>query len=172
MAVHHLALASRDTRATHAFYTEAMNFGLVKVEIAATPSGGWAKHFFYDQGDGALIAFWELHDETMPADLSTGISTGLGLPVWVNHIAFAARDRADLDLRRERLVAHGIEVLEIDHGWCVSIYAEDPNGILVEFCLSTRALTQADRDEAQRLLLDPAPEVSKTSPPMRVYRAA
>jgi len=51
--------------------------------------------------------------------------------------------------------------MEIDHGWCTSIYTVDPNGILVEFCTTTQAMTQADREEAQRLLLDPHPPLEK-----------
>src|SRR6266403_361614 len=59
---HHTAFATREPAATHAFYTEAMGFELVKVEVAPTPKGGWAKHFFYDTGGGELMASWDLHD--------------------------------------------------------------------------------------------------------------
>jgi hypothetical protein len=64
-----------------------------------------------------------------------------------------------------------VDVIEIDHGWCHSVYTTDPNGILVEFCLSTRAFTTADREEAARLLADPAPDVP-TPPAVVVHRAA
>jgi catechol 2,3-dioxygenase-like lactoylglutathione lyase family enzyme len=172
MGVHHLAFASRDTRATHEFYTGAMGFRLAKVEVGATPSG-WAKHFFYEiREGGAMIAFWELHDETIPADHPTAISTGLGLPSWVNHVAFVADSTADLAGHRERWLAHGNDVMEIDHGWCTSIYALDPNGILVEFCLTTRALDAADRAEAAELLFAPTPPIAAPGKTHRIYRAA
>ena len=61
MAFHHVALATRDIDATHRFYTEVMGFTLVKAVVAPTPNGGWARHVFYDTGDG-MIAFWDLHD--------------------------------------------------------------------------------------------------------------
>ena len=141
MAFHHLALVQRATPGVHVFYTEAMGFELVKTEVGATPAGGWAKHFFYETGRGELMAFWELHDDTLPDTYPAALSTGIGLPEWVNHVAFAAGDLGDLDRRRERLVAHGYDVLEIDHGWCRSIYTRDPNGTLVEFCVSTRPST-------------------------------
>src|SRR4051794_2569964 len=90
MAYHHIALATRDLEATHRFYTDVMGFELKKAVVAPTPSGkGYAKHVFYDTGDGTLIAFWDLHDETIP-DFDPAISTGAGLPEWVNHIAFGA----------------------------------------------------------------------------------
>ncbi len=169
MPFHHVALATRDLKANHEFYTGPMGFTLVKA-VAAETGKGWAKHLFYDTGEGQLIAFWDLHDASIPADFSPAISTGLGLPPWVNHLAFAARDPADLDARRQRLLDHGIDVMEIDHGWCRSIYATDPNGIVVEFCTYTRALTRADREEAEVLLADPAPS-PEAPPPSRVHRS-
>ena len=101
--------------------------------------------------------------------LSFPIATALGLPIWTNHVAFSAADRADLERRRERWLAHGVDVMEADHGFCVSIYATDPNGILVEFCTTTDP-DFADREASARLLADPAPPLD---PPAvtRTYRA-
>jgi len=42
--------ATRDVEATHRFYTEAMGFELMKVEVGKT-DGGWAKHLFYSTGE-------------------------------------------------------------------------------------------------------------------------
>ena len=163
MSFHHVALATRDVKATHEFYTGPMGFTLAKVEVAPSSKDGWAKHFFYDSGEGELIAFWDLHDESIPADFSPAISSGLGLPAWVNHIAFTATDLEDLAARRDHWLDHGIDVTEIDHGWCTSIYTSDPNGIVVEFCATTRSFTAADREEAVRLLADPHPETTATA---------
>ncbi len=154
MGFHHVAVAARDLDATHRFYTEVMGFTLVKTVAAPTgsPGGGWAKHLFYDTGGDGLLAVWDLHDDTIPSGFDPAISTGLGLPTWVNHIAFDAPDVEDLQRHCLRWQEHGIEVVEIDHGWCRSIYATDPNGILVEFCATTVAFTTADAAEAARLL--------------------
>jgi catechol 2,3-dioxygenase-like lactoylglutathione lyase family enzyme len=169
MPLHHLAFATRDLEVTHRFYTEAMGFDLIKVEAGKTPSGGWAKHVFYGIGSGECIAFWDLHDDTIPEDFSPAISKGLGLPMWVNHVAFKAADLADLEARKKRWLEHGLTVSEVDHRWCVSIYAVDPNRILVEFCTNTRELTDEDRAEAHRLLRDPSPPLA-TPPPTQVFR--
>jgi len=158
MAFHHLAFATRNLEETHAFYTDVMGFTLAKAVANETPDGGWAKHVFYDTGQGELLAFWDLHDETI-ADYSTAISEGLGLPAWVNHVAFAAASLDDLEARKQRLLDHGQVVAEIDHGWCRSIYVTDPNKILVEFCVTTADMTAADADAALELLHDPAPLV-------------
>jgi catechol 2,3-dioxygenase-like lactoylglutathione lyase family enzyme len=157
MGFHHTAFATRDLQATHRFYTETMGFELVKIVAAPTEGGGWAKHAFYEITKDEYIAFWDLHDDSIGARWSPAISTGQGLPIWVNHLAFRATDRSDLDARRRRWTECGFTVHEIDHGWCRSIYTVDPNGILVEFCTTTRAMTAKDREEALRLLADPQP---------------
>lgn len=172
MGFHHLALVTRDTKATHDFYTRVMGFDLAKVEVGPTPEGGWAKHFFYGIDGEGMIAFWELHGEQVPTDHPTAIADGLGLPTWTNHVAFTAHDRAELDRHRERWVAAGHDVLEVDHEWCVSIYTLDPNGIMVEFCLTTRAFSPEEHQEALHLLQDPAPPLPESAPKTTVYRAA
>ena len=139
MAFHHVALATTDLDATHRFYTEACGFDLVNVDVVPFMAEGWARHLFYDTG-GEMLAVWDLHDEGI-ADFDPAISTGLGLPHFVNHIAFAAADLDDLDARKDRWLSHGLDVVRIDHGWCTSVYANDPNGIMVEFCCTTRALS-------------------------------
>jgi catechol 2,3-dioxygenase-like lactoylglutathione lyase family enzyme len=164
MAIHHIAFATRDVEATHRFYTEAMGFDLARVEAIPTENeGGWAKHLFYDTGDG-MIAFWDLHDDGLP-DFDPALSTSQGLPVWINHLAFHAEDEAAFQKALDRWLAFGIDVAEIDHGWCRSIYATDPNGTLVEWCMDTAELTEADRAKAREVLADPNPELVEGKEP-------
>lgn len=172
MSYHHIAIATRDMQATHKFYSEAMGFELVRVEKAATgPGEAWAKHFFYDTGDGSMMAFWEIHSDDIDPNFPTSISEGLGLPKWTNHIAFGVDSLAALDRARERINAAGHDVTEIDHHWCKSIYADDPNGIMVEFCVSTRAFDDADKTRALAALskdtLDDEP-----APIIQMYKAS
>ncbi len=59
----------------------------------------------------------------------------------------------ELEAMNKRLQVHGVEgVRETDHGWCHSLYAVDPNGIMVEFCVTTdaEAFLQTE-EEALRL---------------------
>jgi catechol 2,3-dioxygenase-like lactoylglutathione lyase family enzyme len=170
MGFHHVAIATRDLETTHRFYTEATGFELVKVVAAPTPESGWARHLFYDTGHGAYLAIWDIHDRTL-GDYGTAISSGLGLPAWANHIAFAATDLDDLEARKQRWLAHGVDTAEIDHGWCTSIYANDPNGIMVEFCTSTAAFTDADTREAHELLASSDPPL-EAPPEPRFFTAA
>jgi catechol 2,3-dioxygenase-like lactoylglutathione lyase family enzyme len=171
MGIHHVAIATRDIDATHAFYTDAMGFDLVKVVAAPTEGGGWSRHLFYDTHGQGLIAFWDIHDEpSVPADFEPSISQGLGLPVWTNHLAFDAASLDALAEHKRRWLDAGHDVAEIDHGWCTSIYAMDPNGIMVEFCCTTRTFTDAERADAARLLAADRPELE--APPVPVFHRA
>ncbi len=158
MGVHHLAVAVKDVQKAHEFYAEAMGFELVKVVKRQTPDGGWTKHIFYDIGDGTLFAIWDLKGiegvVVEPDEWRGGMSVGCGLPYWINHVAFQARDRADLDAKKQRWLDYGKNVVEVDHEFIVSIYTKDPDGTLVEWTYPTRVLNADDKDEAERLLAD------------------
>ena len=163
MGFHHVALATPDIEATHRFYTEAMGFELVKAVIAPTPEGGWAKHVFYDTGGGGMIAFWDLHvDALLP--VRGAISRDLGLPEWVNHLAFDAPDAAAFETGLARWQQLGYDVFEINHEFCRSIYAVDPAGVLVEWCMDTRPLTAAERERANSVILQPEPDAFDPDP--------
>ncbi len=101
----------------------------------------------------------------LPVEFDPSISRAMGLPPWTNHLAFDAPDLGTLEAHKQRWLAQGRPVVEIDHGWCRSIYAEDPNGITVEFCCTTRAVTAADRARARELLFAGAPPLAPTPEP-------
>lgn len=167
MGYHHLALAARDMKAIHAFYEGIMGFELVKVEVGPAPEGGWAKHFFYRmEDDSKFIAFWEMHDIPGTEGFETNLSKAAGVPDHINHISFDVKDRADLDRRRQQWLDAGLDVLEIDHNWCHSVYTKDPNGNFVEFCLTTGSFSAADREAALAALTAEKPDFSK--PPANV----
>ncbi len=165
MGVSHIALAVKDMEKTHRFYTEAMGFELVKVEI--NPRGeGFAKHVFYSTGssDDQMIAFWDFSKAPGQEEIKTDICRDLGLEPLTNHIAFQAEDLADIERRKQRWLDHGCVVLEIDHGWIHSIYTEDPDGIAVEFAVLTRPFTKQDAEEALELLHADSPTRAPEKP--------
>ena len=81
---------------------------------------------------------------------------------FTNHLAFQADSLDDLDTKRDRLKNAGLNVVEIDHGWIQSIYAEDPDGNVVEFAIVTEGFTDADAAEALDLLTADDPPMSPT----------
>ena len=170
MAFHHVAIATRDLAATDAFYTGPMGFTLDRIVAAPSPEQGWARHAFYDTGNGQMIAFWDLHDDPAVADFDPSISRGLGLPAWTNHLAFDADTHDDLHARRERWLDHGLDVFFFNDTATTEIYTMDPNDIMVEFCCTTVATTPADRARAQELLVADRPELE--DPPEPVFYSA
>lgn len=169
MPFNHVALATRDLDASHRFYTEVMGFRLAKVVVAPTPDDtGWARHVFYDCGDGEYIAFWDLHDATID-NYSTDLSKSLGLPGWVNHLAWDGVDEDTYQSHLQRWREQGHTVAEVDHGFCKSIYTTDPNGIMVEFCLMTKVLGADDEAQARVLLQAETPDLEQ-APPVVIHK--
>ena len=170
MSYHHLALAAKDMKAVHDFYEGVMGFELVKVEIQPVPEGGWGKHFFYrmDGDDSKFIAFWELHDTETQGQHLHDLNAAAKLPRGTNHISFDVQTPEELEDRRARWNAAGLDVLEIDHNWCHSVYTRDPNGNMVEFCLTTGSFTEEDRKRALAALdeadFKPTPAPAKVQP--------
>ena len=159
--IHHIAIATKNIAEAHHFYTEAMGFELVKAVKRKAPGGGWTKHIFYDMGDGALFALWDLRGlegATLAPDAwRGGFSTGMGLPNWVNHIAFEAAGPEDFERRRQRWLDHGYHVSVVDHDIIRSAYTIDPDGTMVESAYRTAPLTEADKVEAAAILADDSP---------------
>jgi catechol 2,3-dioxygenase-like lactoylglutathione lyase family enzyme len=155
-SLHHVAYATRDPEATYSFYTGKLGLQLVHAENHKQ-ADGWFRHFFFDMGHGDYLAFFAVQDVGEEPEYKTQISLGVGLPIWVNHIAFRLDSEQELDAKRQQLGERGVEHLhEIDHGWCRSIYMVDPNGIMVEFCVTTDAAAFAQtEEEALRLLRQP-----------------
>jgi catechol 2,3-dioxygenase-like lactoylglutathione lyase family enzyme len=172
MSHHHLALVAKDMKAIHHFYEEIMAFELVKVEVAPIADGGWGKHYFYriNGDDSSFIAFWELHDTKNSEDYEYELNKAANLPPATFHFAFALETVEELEQWREKWNAAGLDVLEIDHNWCHSIYTKDPNGNAVEFCVTTGSFTEEDRTRALAALEEtefnpsPKPQLMKVWP--------
>ena len=162
LGLHHVAFTTRDPEATYQFYSQKLGMKLVHAENHLQ-GDGYFRHFFFSLGNNEAIGFFELHAVGEEKDFKTEISTGLGLPPWANHIAFRLDNVEEIKAMTKRMHEHGIDqVMEIDHGWCTSIYTLDPNGILVEFCVTTdeKAFAQTE-EEALRILRQSPDEIAE-----------
>jgi catechol 2,3-dioxygenase-like lactoylglutathione lyase family enzyme len=160
--VHHVAYATRDPEATYTFYAKKLGMPLLRTENHRQGEG-YFQHFFFDMGQGECLAFFHVNNVGEEADYHTPISTGNGLPIWVNHIAFALDTMSELEAMQRRLQSHDVENMHvIDHGWCHSLYTVDPNGIMVEFCVTTDAESFVQTEaEALRLLRQKPEEIGE-----------
>ncbi|MGS1107046.1 VOC family protein [Achromobacter anxifer] len=131
--LHHFAWRCRDAEETRHFYEDILGLPLVHVvKEERVPSTGEHcpfVHLFFEFADGSHIAFFDLGDngQSQP-DPAT--------PRWVNHFAMEIRGDAELERMRQRLLAHGVEVVgPTDHHFIRSIYFFDPNGVRLELTL-------------------------------------
>jgi catechol 2,3-dioxygenase-like lactoylglutathione lyase family enzyme len=140
--LHHFAWRARDAEETRHFYEDILGLPLYHIiQSDVVPSTGEYcpyTHFFFRLQDGSFIAFFDLGDD-QAAEPSPNT------PSWVNHISFRVDSMQALKDMKQRLEAHGVEVLGItDHHIFHSIYFFDPNGVRLE-------LSAQQADEFQML---------------------
>ena len=130
--LHHNAYVCSDQERTRHFYEDIIGLPLVAawVEQGEFPEFPGRKvsymHTFFGIGDGGALAFFEFADEDVAAKFKARQQ-----PFFV-HLALAASAATQDEIKR-RLKAENIPVRERDHGYCKSIYASDPDGLVVEF---------------------------------------
>jgi catechol 2,3-dioxygenase-like lactoylglutathione lyase family enzyme len=116
--LHHIALLSSDVERTVRFYQEILGFPLT--EIFENRDYRGSNHFFFDIGNGNLLAFFDF----------PGLDLGPYAEVLggLHHVAISvAPDK--WERARRRLDEEGVEYL-LESG--TSIYFRDPNGARVE----------------------------------------
>jgi glyoxylase I family protein len=130
LGLHHFAWRCRDAEETRSFYEDILGLPLVHlIRADNVPSTGEYcpyVHIFFRMTDGSYLAFFDLGDGTAAAPSPN-------TPAWVNHMALRVGSLAELEAARERLEAHGVDVIGVtDHHFIKSIYFFDPNGFRLE----------------------------------------
>jgi catechol 2,3-dioxygenase-like lactoylglutathione lyase family enzyme len=115
---HHVALLCADVERTVRFYQELLEFPLTEIFENRDYKG--SNHFFFDVGNGNLLAFFDLPG----LDLSSYAEVLGGL----HHIAISVTPDRWQHLR-EKLDAAGVEYLLESE---VSLYFRDPDGARLE----------------------------------------
>lgn len=147
----HVGLSTLDLDATRAFYEDVLGFRAVRCDTMEFEEGGRIRHVFFDLGNGQLIAFMEPGGIPGFREYDPGINRGLGVPDAFYHFAFEVQSEAELLAMRAHLLAKGVKVTPVvDHEWMQSIYFKDPNGLMLEYAWTSRALTADDAVMAVR----------------------
>jgi catechol 2,3-dioxygenase-like lactoylglutathione lyase family enzyme len=139
--LHHTAYVTKDQGATRAFYEDILGFPLLATWAEADELFGALRvycHTFFGLADGSALAFFQFADQA-DDDLFNPELT----PSPFRHIAMKVDAEGQAELERRLQEANwkpeGTYVLE--HGYCRSLYAVDPNGMIVEFTVDHPKVT-------------------------------
>jgi catechol 2,3-dioxygenase-like lactoylglutathione lyase family enzyme len=140
--LHHTAYVTKDQEATRAFYEDILGFPLLATWSEADELFGALRvycHTFFGLADGSALAFFQFADEADQQLFDPEL-----VPSPFRHVALKVDADAQAELERRLREANwkpeGTYVLE--HGYCRSLYTEDPNGMLLEFTVD---VPEADR---------------------------
>jgi glyoxylase I family protein len=145
--LHHTAYVTRDLEATRKFYEDVIGMPLVATWCESDELFGKTRtycHTFFGMADGGALAFFQFED---PADQR---EFGPKVPASpFHHIALAVDAQTQAAIE-DRIAAAGIkppDTYVLEHGYCRSVYVNDPNGLILEF---TRDHPEADKISRDR----------------------
>jgi len=133
--LHHTAYVTKDMEATRKFYEDVIGLPLIATWSESDELFGAVRtycHCFFGLGDGGALAFFQF---AKPADQA---QFGPQMPFSPFHHIALNVDAETQKAIEGRLKTAGYKEPEsfvLEHGYCRSVYATDPNGMIVEFTL-------------------------------------
>lgn len=131
--LHHTAYVSSDLERTRAFYEDVIGLPLLATWCESDMLFGAERtycHLFFGLADGGALAFFQFvrkEDQEL---------FGPKMPETpFHHIALKVEEDVQVEIER-RLRGAGYtepKMYVLEHGYCRSLYAEDPDGMIVEF---------------------------------------
>ena len=144
--LHHTAYVTRDLEATRKFYEDLIGLPLVATWCEVDELFGAERvycHLFFALGDGGALAFFKFAN---PEDEKL---FGPKMPETPFHHIALKVDKETQQGIEQRLAAAGYrepQTFVLEHGYCRSVYVNDPNGLIVEFTLDAPNVQQISRD--------------------------
>ena len=145
--LHHTAYVSKNLDATRHFYEDVIGLPLMATWCESDMLFGAERtycHCFFGLGDGGALAFFQF---ARPEDQEL---FGPKMPdTPFHHIALKVDEEAQKGIE-QRLRAAGYQepkMYVLEHGYCRSVYAVDPDGMIVEFTVDH---PEADKINAKR----------------------
>ncbi|MCD4524232.1 VOC family protein [Nocardioides sp. cx-173] len=141
---HHVAYVCKDHEATRHFYEDILGMPLIAAwaEVNEYPNFPGRQleymHAFYAAADGSTIAFFGYADEDV---YEWGRQRNN-----LAHISWFVTPEDQIALR-DRLEEAGLNPFVIDHYYCVSLYAKDPDGTTVEFVAEPENAAEINADQ-------------------------
>jgi len=138
--LHHTAYVTKDLEATRHFYEDILGIPLAATWCETDFLFGKDRtycHCFFELGDGSALAFFQFADAEDQALFDPDLA-----PSPFRHIALNVDEatQAELEARIQQAGLQPPQTYTLEHGYCRSVYVEDPNGMIVEFtCDDPRA---------------------------------
>jgi catechol 2,3-dioxygenase-like lactoylglutathione lyase family enzyme len=131
--LHHNAFVTKDQEATRAFYEDLIGLPLIATWSEADELFGALRvycHTFFALGDGSALAFFQFANQEDEDLFDPELA-----PSPFRHIALKVTPELQGEIH-DRLTTAGWKpdgTYVLEHGYCRSLYTEDPNGLLLEF---------------------------------------
>ncbi len=146
LRLHHNAYVTSNMEATRHFYEDLLGMPLTATWCEVDELFGAQRvycHCFFSLADGGALAFFQFAN---PDDQK---QFGPQMPFSpFHHIAL----KADATYQQQvegRLIAAGFEAPKmfiLEHGYCRSLYATDPNGMIIELTVDAPGMEASDAD--------------------------
>lgn len=144
--LHHTAYVTADMEKTRQFYEDVIGLPLIATWSESDELFGKLRtycHTFFGLADGGALAFFQFADAADQAQFGPKMP-----PSPFHHIALKV-DSETQEAIAGRIEKAGIReprTYVLEHGYCRSLYVEDPNGMIVEFVVDHPDATKINAD--------------------------
>jgi catechol 2,3-dioxygenase-like lactoylglutathione lyase family enzyme len=151
LRLHHTAYVSSDLERTRQFYEDVIGLPLLAAWCESDELFGAERtycHLFFGLDDGSALAFFQF------ARAEDQQLFGPKLPETpFHHVALKVNGDLQAQIERRLRAAGYVEpqIFVLEHGYCRSLYATDPDGMIVEFTVdhpNVDAINAARRGDA------------------------
>ena len=143
LRLHHHAYVVHDQEANRHFFEDILGIPLVATwcERTRVQERDVAMcHTFFGLEDGGALAFFAFADQEVYQLCIAEKPPAVGN---FDHVAFKVEPGTYGEII-DRLAAAGLTYRENDHGYCKSVYATSPDGLIVEFTVDPPGVEQID----------------------------
>ncbi len=144
--LHHTAYVSKDLEKTRAFYEDVLGIPLVATWCETDFLFGADRtycHCFFGLADGSALAFFQFADAEDQALFDPELP-----PSPFRHIALHVDEETQKEIEGRIKAAGYVEpdTFVLEHGYCRSLYINDPNGMILEFTVDAPGADEINAD--------------------------
>jgi glyoxylase I family protein len=143
--LHHTAYVTKDLEKTRAFYEDLLGMPLEATWCESDELFGKMRtycHVFFGMPDGSALAFFQFAEASDQAEFGPKMPSSPFHHIAL-HVSRDAQEKVAARLKAAGYEAPRTYILE--HGYCRSLYVEDPNGMLLELTADAPEAITADK---------------------------